>query len=857
MAEDSLGVVIGIDDDKNFLNLMKKQFESYNCEFKSITDPDFLLDLVEENIDSLLCIVSDYNMPKINGIELAKNVIKLYKNVPIILASGFISLEDANKMMKNDLSGFVGKPVSKDEIDEVFEYVIKPRKEDLDEKKSLSKSFFEESENIYEDIENTFADYNQEFSEEFLVGLFRFVHTLKGSSGILERPHFTNYLHKAENYLDFLKSNHYQVDESTCQLLFSCCDFAFKFIDELKQGKAPSELYKIFEEKIDAINDMMETKKYTKWTKKVDTEDPAAIDSKVKKDGTVQVSVELLEKFLLQSSKITMLKNMLDKLAQAILKDFPREKKIYNLVILLDEMNKINSSIQNQIVDLRKIPVNRIFKKVKRIIRDVAFKLNKPIKTEIADNNVRLDPAISEVLTNSLVHLVRNAIDHGIESPEQRLELNKPKDGSVNLEVDETESSISLKISDDGKGIAKDKILDKALKNGLINQEDIKRMDESDIYGLIFNSGLSTAEKVSEISGRGVGLDMVKASIEKYNGRILVNSTEGKGTDFLVSIPKPKSVSIISSLVVEISNSFYAIDQNLIFGIKLLGLCKDQIWVMNNRLFIAVFDKLLPIIDVEALFSRLDRELTLNDDILGKYILFLQEKSVLYSILVDDIVGSEESVINKILPIVNKRNFFKGATFMGDGTIGLVLNVNQIGNVFSSNETRSDGIKVDVNNNENHAFEEVCYLLFDIGYKHKFAILLDDIFRFERFNQKEVENIGNFKQIYYSGKVLNVLDLYELMDLADKKIDKQYGKSFDMMVFKQDHHFIGIPTTEVVGTYNYSGKIKKNITRIDGFLGNFNHSQHGLVTIVDIAVILKEYINRLKSKKVKKPSKVA
>ena len=857
MAEDSLGIVIGVDDDNNFLKHLKKDFEEYNCEFISLTDPDLLLDIVEDNIDSLLCIVSDYNMPKCNGIDLAKKVIQLYKNVPIILASGYISLEDANKMMKNDLSGFVGKPVAKKEIDEVFEYIIKPRKEDLDEKKSLSKAFFDEAENIYEDIENTFSDYNENHSEEFLVSLFRYVHTLKGSSGILERPHFTNYLHKAENYLDFLKSNKYQVDESTCQLLFSCCDFAFKFIDELRQGKASVDLYKIFEEKINIINDVMKSKKYTKWAKKNDGEDPAAAESMVKKDGTVQVSVELLEKFLLQSSKITMLKNMLDKLAQAILKDFPREKKIYNLVILLDEMNKINSSIQNQIVDLRKIPVNRIFKKVKRIIRDVAFKLNKPIKTEILDNNVRLDPAISEVLTNSLVHLVRNAIDHGIETPEQREELNKPKDGTVRLEVDESESSISLKISDDGKGISKSKIIDKALANELISGEDVKRMDESDIYGLIFNSGLSTAEQVSEISGRGVGLDMVKASIEKYNGRISVHSTEGKGTDFYVTIPKPKSVSIISSLIVEICGSFYAIDQNLIFGIKLLGLCKDQLRVMNNCLFIAVFDKLLPIIDVEALFNNWDRKLTLNDKILGKYILFLQEKGVLYSILVDDIVGSEESVINKILPIVNKRNFFKGATFMGDGTIGLVLNVNSIGTFFKSNEARADGIKVDIKASENNSFNEVCYLLFDIGYKHKFAILLDDIFRFERFNENEVKNIGNAKQIYYSGKILNVLDLYELMGIASRKIENRYGDSFDMMVFKQDQHFIGIPTTEVVGTYNFSGKIKKNITRIDGFTGSFNHDQFGLVTIIDIAVILKGYIKSLKSNKDHKQSRVA
>ena len=857
MAKDSIGVVIGVDDDDSFLALLKQEFKAYKCEFLPLTDPDKLLDLVEKNIDSLLCIISDYKMPKCNGIELAKEVNTLYKNVPIILASGYISLDDANKMMKNDLSGFIGKPLVKDEIEEIYQYIIIPRKEDLEEKKSLSKAFFEESENIYEDIENTFSDYNEDYSEEFLVSLFRYVHTLKGSSGILERPHFTNYLHRAENYLDFLKSNHYQVDESTCQLLFSCCDFAFKFIEELRQGKAAIHLYEIFEEKVHIINDMMETKTYKSWAKKAAGDDPAIAEHIAKKDGTVQVSVELLEQFLQQSSKITMLKNMLDKLAQAILKDFPREKKIYNLVILLDEMNKINSSIQNQIVDLRKIPVNRIFKKVKRIIRDVAFKLDKPIKTEILDNNVRLDPAISEVLTNSLVHLVRNAIDHGIESPEDRLRANKPKDGLVKLEVDETESSISLKISDDGKGITKKKILDKAINNGLINQDDVNRMDDANIYDLIFHSGLSTAEKISEISGRGVGLDMVKASIEKFNGRISVDSNEGEGTNFYVTIPKPKSVSIISSLIVEISGNFYAIDQNLIFGIKLLGLCQDQLRAMNNSLFFSVFGKLLPIIDIEALFNRIDRDLSINESLLGKYILFLQEKSALYSILVDDIVGSEESVVNKILPIVNKKNFFKGATFMGDGSIGLVLNVNKIGNNFKSEGARSESIKMDLKNVGSQSYDEICYLIFDIGYKHKFAILLDDIFRFERFAEKDVKQIGHSKQIFYSGNVLNVLDLYFLMGLKTDEHKPKYGDSFDMMVFKQDNHFLGIPTVEVIGTYNFSGKTKKNITNVPGFAGSFSHSQFGLVTIINISQILKQYIDKQKPQKDKKPSKVA
>lgn len=857
MADESLGYIIGVDDDEEFLRLLDKELDAYNCEFIGLTDPDKLLDLVEKHIDSLLCIISDYNMPKVNGIELAKKVNKLYKNVPIILASGFITLEDANRMMKNSLSGFIAKPLNKEELEDLFEHVVEPRKEDLEEKKLLSKAFFEESENIYEDIENTFSEYSQDNSEFFLVGLFRFVHTLKGSSGILERPHFTNYLHRAENYLDFLKSNQYQVDEQTCQLLFSCCDFAFKFIDELRKGEISADLYELFEEKIVAINEMMTTKQYKKWNKKNDVDDHITSENKSQKDGTVQVGVKQLEQFLLQSSKITMLKNMLDKLAQAILKDFPREKKIHNLVVLLDEMNKINSNIQNQIVDLRKIPMHKVFKKVNRIIRDVAFKLNKQIKSEIVDNNVRLDPAISEVLTNALVHLVRNAIDHGIEDPESRLEVGKPKDGFVKLEVDESESSITLNISDDGKGIVKEKLIDKALNNQLIKQEDIKRMDDQDIYGLIFHSGLSTADKVSEISGRGVGLDMVKASIEKFNGRITVSSTEGKGTKFSINIPKPKSVSIINSLIVTINENYYAIDQSMIFGIKLLGLCKEQISVMNNNLFIEVFNMLVPIIDVEAIFEDIKRNLELNQVVMEKYVLFLQEKSVLYAILVDDIVGSEESVVNKVLPIVNKQNFFKGATFMGDGNIGLVLNVNKIGTFFKSDEILSDSKKVDIKKSEGHSFDEVCYLIFDIGYKHKFAILLDDIFRFERFSENDVKQNGNIKQIYYSGKILNVFDLCELTGLDSQDLNKQYGHSFDMMVFRQENHYIGVPTVEVVGTHNYHGKIKKNITKNKGFSGNFNHSAHGLVTIIDIDVILQEYISGMKNAKNTRSSKVA
>ena len=255
----------------------------------------------------------------------------------------------------------------------------------------------------------------------------------------------------------------------------------------------------------------------------------------------LKVPVKVLDRFMEASGEMTVIRNIINKCAKAIEAQFPRNRDVSMLSELLDEMQKINASVQTQITNLRKVPMHNILKPIYRLVRDTSKALEKEVEVVTVGSDLAIDTNIAAILNNSLVHLIRNSLDHGLESPLDREKMGKERKGKVTITCYQKNEVICIIIEDDGRGINEDSIRKKLVKNGTHTEAQAARLEKDILYGMIFEAGFSTAEKVTDISGRGVGMSMVKDSVKSVGGQIDIESIPTQGTKFTLSMPVPKA----------------------------------------------------------------------------------------------------------------------------------------------------------------------------------------------------------------------------------------------------------------------------------------------------------------------------
>jgi two-component system chemotaxis sensor kinase CheA len=318
-------------------------------------------------------------------------------------------------------------------------------------------------------------------------------------------------------------------------------------------------------------------------------------------------------------------------------------------------------------MSMRMVAVGSLFRKMNRLIRDLSRKSGKPVELESYGDDVELDRSIVEELADPMVHMIRNAVDHGIESPEARQAAGKAAMGQIRLTASHDAGDIVIEISDDGKGLDAGRILAKARRQGLVGPDE--QPDEETIFKLIFEPGFSTAEKVTDMSGRGVGMDVVKKQIQKLRGRISIRSVVGKGCTFLLRLPLP--LAIIDGLVVSVGAHRYILPM---FSVREMFSPKPDTFVtLENRAEAALFrDKLLPVIRLSRLFNTgsKDRE----DGVL----IVAEGRDQLYCIAVDQLIGKQEVVIKSLGHTLRDVPAISGGAILGDGRVGLIIDVNAL-----------------------------------------------------------------------------------------------------------------------------------------------------------------------------------
>lgn len=385
-----------------------------------------------------------------------------------------------------------------------------------------------------------------------------------------------------------------------------------------------------------------------------------------KADVTIRVETSRLESVLNLVGELVLSRNMLIKTTSRLSESYPEDKNVSVLSDTIASLDHVTTDLQWAVMKTRMQPIGRVFNKFIRMVRDLSRSMEKDVDLVIFGEDTELDKNIIEDIGDPLVHLVRNAVDHGIEKPEEREMTGKPRKATLKLSAFHEGKDVVIEVSDDGKGIDPDVIKRKAVEKGLVSEADAERMNEKDILKFIFSPGFSTAEKVTDTSGRGVGMDVVKNNVSKLNGTIDTDSEVGKGTK--ISIRLPLTIAIIQALMVKVGAENYAIPLNNVE--EIVRVRQKDIKTIDKKEVLHQRGSVIPLMRLAELLS-VDSSST--DEWLYTIIIALGENRI--GLLADRLIGEEEIVIKSLGDYLEDVDVVKGATITGDGDVVLILDV--------------------------------------------------------------------------------------------------------------------------------------------------------------------------------------
>ncbi|GAA7560031.1 chemotaxis histidine kinase/response regulator CheAY2 [Helicobacter pylori] len=403
----------------------------------------------------------------------------------------------------------------------------------------------------------------------------------------------------------------------------------------------------------------------TKAKAKADTEENKAPSIGV--EQTVRVDVRRLDHLMNLIGELVLGKNRLIRIYSDVEERYDGEKFLEELNQVVSSISAVTTDLQLAVMKTRMQPVGKVFNKFPRMVRDLSRELGKSIELIIEGEETELDKSIVEEIGDPLIHIIRNSCDHGIEPLEERRRLNKPETGKVQLSAYNEGNHIVIKISDDGKGLDPVMLKEKAIEKGVISERDAEDMSDREAFNLIFKPGFSTAKVVSNVSGRGVGMDVVKTNIEKLNGIIEIDSEVGVGTTQKLKIPL--TLAIIQALLVGVQEEYYAIPLSSV--LETVRISQDEIYTVDGKSVLRLRDEVLSLVRLSDIF-KVDAILESNSDV---YVVIIGLADQKIGVIVDYLIGQEEVVIKSLGYYLKNTRGIAGATVRGDGKITLIVDV--------------------------------------------------------------------------------------------------------------------------------------------------------------------------------------
>ena len=498
---------------------------------------------------------------------------------------------------------------------------------------------------------------------------------------------------------------------------------------------------------------------------------------------SIRVSVDTLENLMTMVSELVLTRNQLLEIV--------RRHEDSEFKVPLQRLSNVTAELQEGVMKTRMQPIGNAWQKLPRIVRDLAGELGKDIELEMVGAETELDRQVLDLIKDPLTHMVRNSADHGLEMPDVRSSLGKPEKGTIKLSAYHEGGHIIIEIADDGKGLPTEKLKKKALDNELYTEAEIERMSEAQIHKLIFHPGLSTAEQVTNVSGRGVGMDVVRTNIEAIGGTIDLKSQEGRGTVVMIKIPL--TLAIVSTLIVESAGERFAIPQLAV--VELVRAQKDsehKIETIRNTPVLRLRNKLLPL---SPLSQLLGVESENGSTEIGEegFIVVMQVGNQTFGLVVDAVFHTEEIVVKPMSTMLRHLTMFSGNTILGDGSVIMILDPNGIANAIGSaidsevaeEATAAEEVQLDEDK------QTVSMLVFRAGGEEPKAVMLSLVTRLEDIQAETIEQANDRYLVQYRGHLMPLVKVNEAMELRTSGTQP-------MLVFADEHRSMGLVVDEIV-----------------------------------------------------------
>ena len=707
-------------------------------------------------------------------------------------------------------------------------------------------------------------------NEQILSNIFRLVHTIKGTCGFLGLPRLEAVAHASENVLGKIRDKIIIVSPDAISFVLESLDSIKTIIEYLgSNGDEPAgddaDLIKrlnAFAESngnviaavqpktatIAASDDLIEEPKLNVAieTPVVAIEKPVeprnakeaaileglAVEAKERKDAneansnvsqnqSIRVSIDVLENLMQMVGELVLTRNQLLQIVRA------RNDAVF--AAPLQHLSHITSELQEGIMKTRMQPISNAWSKFPRLIRDLSHELGKKIDLRMIGAETELDRQLLEMIKDPLTHMVRNSADHGLENPAERLEAGKSETGTVTLSAYHEGGHIIIDIADDGRGLNIDRIKKKIVENNLASDSELSSLSDQQIMQYIFRAGFSTAEKVTSVSGRGVGMDVVRTNIERIGGTIELSSILGKGSKFSIKIPL--TLAIVSVLLVEAGGEKFALPQlNVQELVRAGGDAESNIEHINNSLVLRLRDKLLPLVSLSEILGMQAKQD--NDNI--TFIAVCKVGGYNFGLIVDKVFDTEEIVVKPTSQLLKDIPLYSGNTILGDGSVIMILDPNGIARATGEREIAGgrdvvDDLKKNLKDNK-----LINFLVFRTEHSTPKAVPLELVSRLEEIDMEKVEMSGEHPVVQYRGDLMRLRKIGGGEDLPNTGIK-------DVIVFTYDNKTLGLVVEEIIDIVNAVYDIKL-VAAEKGFLGSM--VIEGKTTdIVDVAYLIADLVN--------------
>ncbi|MDD0854199.1 chemotaxis protein CheW [Halobacteriovorax sp. GB3] len=831
--------IVCVDDEVEILSIYETALGDLPYEIVTFSDPNEASDYVAVHANDIVFIYSDFSMPQMDGFEFREKVLEAGGDIPFALVTGYYNKEMATRGMKLKIISFVEKPFNSDKLIELANESIPARQASLEEENEMIRSFVEESFPMLEEIEDLILILEDD--PEDVVALntyFRLLHTIKGTSSCVGLKTVPAYTHKYEDLVGKLKSGEQKVNKLVIDVLLAGLDELKTMYDSISSGAGSEfdieEKIKIFDRDFtstEAVAEKAIKKQSVGEAQKAPTQD----------EEKINVLVSILDNFMELSGELTVLRNMILKSATKIESKYMGDRDVDVLNESLEEMHKVSSKLQVEISEMRKVSLENVFRPMKRVVRDASKNLGKEIEFFTKGEALKVDTSIGKVLNNALVHLIRNGIDHGIETPEARLEKGKSQTGHLELNAYEEGENIVVEIVDDGNGLDPEKIKEKALEKGLYEYDELERMSKHRVYNLIFEPGFSTAQVVTDISGRGVGMDMVKSSVVDAGGKILIDSEKGKGSKFVLILPIPRSVLIMKALMVESADQHFSVPLDNIAEVVNFGKAKEMSKVQNmeGSLVLRHHEEIIPLVDLSKTLGLSDESNLRNEN----EIVILTGEGLKFGIIVENVLDIEEVVVKKLVHQLKNCIAFMGTTLVGDGDLALILDPNGLAELNEiSIDVEDESLEYKRFETEQAVVNEEEYMQFNLFSRENFCISLDDVFRLEEIEASRISYSGELAILRYREKFLPIIHPETLLGFSPTSVQEvvENDDILNLLVIEKNEKQYGILVSKINDIGKSDQELHDNTIDREGIKGTI-YINEKTVTVLDTEYLVANY----------------